>query len=150
MATTKTIQPTGTTITIPAMTDKPDASVYSTDIDRITDAVNAENGKIATQSNTITFTNLPSNVASASCSYCKNGFLAQVNVSFSLNSGSTSDWLILGSVPVKPKSYITKNVVPDANNTSIPQARVRITDTGELRVFYGGPGNYYCSFVFFC
>lgn len=43
MATTKTIQPTGTTITIPAMTDRPDASVYSTDIDRITDATNALN-----------------------------------------------------------------------------------------------------------
>lgn len=45
MATTKTIQPTGTTITIPAMTDRPDASVFAMDISRITDAVNAENSK---------------------------------------------------------------------------------------------------------
>lgn len=45
MATTKTIQPTGTTITMPAMTDKPDISVFSTDIGRITDAVNALDSK---------------------------------------------------------------------------------------------------------
>lgn len=48
MATTKTIQPTGQTITIPAMTDRPDASVLATDISRITDAVNAENQVLAT------------------------------------------------------------------------------------------------------
>lgn len=48
MATTKTIQPTGTTITIPAMTDRPDASVYSTDVERITDAVNAVNSNLVT------------------------------------------------------------------------------------------------------
>jgi len=70
MATTKTIQPTGTTITMPAMTDKPDASVFSTDVDRITDAVNALNSNIvnkqATTSSAITggiwiddFCNLP-------------------------------------------------------------------------------------------
>ena len=49
MATTKTIQPTGTTITIPAMTDRPDVSVFSTDVERITDAVNAENEALATK-----------------------------------------------------------------------------------------------------
>ena len=49
MATTKTIQPTGTTITMPAMTDKPDASVFSTDVERITDAVNALDSKINTK-----------------------------------------------------------------------------------------------------
>ena len=43
MATTKTIQPTGTTITVPAMTDAPNMSVVATDIDRITDAANQLN-----------------------------------------------------------------------------------------------------------
>ena len=50
MATTKTIQPTGTTITMPAMTDKPNASVFSTDVDRITDAVNSLNSKFSYES----------------------------------------------------------------------------------------------------
>lgn len=43
MATTKTIQPTGETITIPAMADQPDMSVVATDLGNITDAVNAQN-----------------------------------------------------------------------------------------------------------
>ena len=43
MATTKTIQPTGATITIPAFTDQPDARVFSTDVDNITEAVNSTN-----------------------------------------------------------------------------------------------------------
>lgn len=51
MATTKTIQPTGTTITIPAMSDRPDASVFSTDVERITDAANALNSNVETKLN---------------------------------------------------------------------------------------------------
>ena len=46
MATTKTIQPTGQTITIPALPDAPDASVFSDGIGKITDAVNSLNSKI--------------------------------------------------------------------------------------------------------
>ena len=48
MATNKTIQPTGETIVVPAMSDQPDASVFATDISKIVDAVNAENDHIAT------------------------------------------------------------------------------------------------------
>ena len=48
MATTKTIQPTGATITIPAFTDQPDARVFSTDVDNITDAVNSTNQALST------------------------------------------------------------------------------------------------------
>ena len=46
MATTKTIQPTGQTITIPALPDAPDASVFSDGIGKITDAVNTLNSNI--------------------------------------------------------------------------------------------------------
>lgn len=52
MATTKTIQPTGETITIPAMADQPDMSVVATDLGNITDAVNAQNQAIQTLSET--------------------------------------------------------------------------------------------------
>lgn len=41
MATTKTIQPTGATITIPDFTEKPDIRVITTDVSNITDAANA-------------------------------------------------------------------------------------------------------------
>lgn len=48
MATNKTLAPTNETIAIPAMSDKPDASVFSNCIDKTADAINALNSKIAT------------------------------------------------------------------------------------------------------
>lgn len=48
MATSKTLTPTNETIQIPAMTDAPDASVFSNCIDKEADAINALNSKLAT------------------------------------------------------------------------------------------------------
>lgn len=53
MATTKTIQPTGETITIPAMADQPDMSVVATDLGNITDAVNAQNQALSNLKNAV-------------------------------------------------------------------------------------------------
>jgi hypothetical protein len=44
--TTKTLTPTNQTITLPDMTERPDASVLVTDIGRNTDAINAVHGKL--------------------------------------------------------------------------------------------------------
>ena len=41
MATSKTLKPTNQTISIPAMTDRPNQSVNSNCIDKLADAVNA-------------------------------------------------------------------------------------------------------------
>lgn len=43
MATSKTLAPTNVTISIPAMTDQPDASVFSNCVDKEADAINALN-----------------------------------------------------------------------------------------------------------
>lgn len=40
MATSKTLTPTNVTISIPAMTDVPDASVFSNCVDKLADAIN--------------------------------------------------------------------------------------------------------------
>lgn len=47
MATSKTLAPTNVTISIPAMTDAPDASVFSNCVDKEADAINALNSQIA-------------------------------------------------------------------------------------------------------
>lgn len=47
MATSKTLTPTNETISIPAMTDQPDASVFSNCIDKEADAINTLNSQIA-------------------------------------------------------------------------------------------------------
>lgn len=45
MASSKTLSPTNVTISIPAMTDVPDASVFSNCVDKLADAVNTLNIK---------------------------------------------------------------------------------------------------------
>ena len=48
MATSKTLAPTNVTISIPAMTDQPNASVLANCADKEADAINALNSQIAT------------------------------------------------------------------------------------------------------
>lgn len=50
MATSKTLAPTNVTISIPAMADAPDASVFSNCVDKEADAINALNSKITSVS----------------------------------------------------------------------------------------------------
>ena len=49
MATSKTLAPTNVTISIPAMTDAPNASVMSNCIDKEADAINTLNSQITTK-----------------------------------------------------------------------------------------------------
>lgn len=46
MATSKTLAPTNVTISIPAMTDTPDASVFSNCVDKEADAINTLNSQL--------------------------------------------------------------------------------------------------------
>lgn len=46
MAVSKTLTPTNVTISIPAMTDQPDASVFSNCVDKEADAINALNSQL--------------------------------------------------------------------------------------------------------
>ena len=54
MATSKTLAPTNVTISIPAMADQPDASVFSNCIDKEADAINALNSQISKCANVAT------------------------------------------------------------------------------------------------
>lgn len=54
MATSKTLAPTNVTISIPAMADAPDASVFSNCVDKEADAINALNSQITPEGVTIT------------------------------------------------------------------------------------------------
>jgi len=57
MATSKTLTPTNVTISIPAMTDAPDASVFSNCVDKEADAINSINSNYTSQLKSNTFTN---------------------------------------------------------------------------------------------
>ena len=56
MATNKTLTPTNVTIAIPAMADKPDASVLSNCVDKEADAINALNSNISDMVSSRNFT----------------------------------------------------------------------------------------------
>lgn len=58
MATSKTLAPTNVTISIPAMADAPDASVFSNCVDKEADAINALNSQLKLKRITKTYTNL--------------------------------------------------------------------------------------------
>ena len=53
MATSKTLAPTNVTISIPAMADAPDASVFSNCVDKEADAINALNSHIGTDNSRV-------------------------------------------------------------------------------------------------
>lgn len=72
MATSKTLKPTNVTISIPAMTDRPNQSVNSNCIDKLADAVNKTHDKFPTsQCNTL----------SDMISYFQNVGVGMINVS---------------------------------------------------------------------
>ena len=54
MATSKTLAPTNVTISIPAMTDQPDASVFSNCVDKEADAINTLNSQLTSSYDTVT------------------------------------------------------------------------------------------------
>lgn len=56
MATSKTLAPTNVTISIPAMTDVPDASVFSNCVDKEADAINTLNSQLTNRRSKGTFT----------------------------------------------------------------------------------------------
>lgn len=60
MATSKTLAPTNVTISIPAMGDQPDASVFSNCIDKEADAINTLNSKLIEYTTMTSGTNLNS------------------------------------------------------------------------------------------
>lgn len=67
MATSKTLAPTNVTISIPAMTDAPDASVFSNCVDKEADAINALNSQLV---KTVKVTYTPSsNIAAGESGY---------------------------------------------------------------------------------
>lgn len=61
MATSKTLAPTNVTISIPAMADAPDASVFSNCVDKEADAINALNSQIGNIDWSTRGTQIPNN-----------------------------------------------------------------------------------------
>ena len=106
MATSKTLAPTNVTISIPAMADAPDASVFSNCVDKEADAINALNSQITTTAvSDLTLTN----VASGGHVYAwKAGSVVTLTFDFTVSTAATT--LTLTTLPsgYEPKGNITQ------------------------------------------
>lgn len=111
MATSKTLAPTNVTISIPAMTDQPDASVFSNCVDKEADAINALNSqlggsKIYRISKTVT---IPAGNTTTP---------GELEVDFSSEIGDSSIWATMCT--------LNSNVLPYVSNTGAVKTWVRL------------------------
>lgn len=90
MASSKTLTPTNVTISIPAMTDIPDASVFSNCVDKEADAINTLNTRtVLTDSNAFTFASGATDT-SVTAAICNRVVYMRVKATFaSLTNGTT-------------------------------------------------------------
>lgn len=110
MATSKTLAPTNVTISIPAMTDAPNASVISNCLDKEADAINALNSQLANgivkcgsktinipawttgnpESITVDFTD---DIPTGRSIYCVLGSIGPTQLPYINNSGVVKTWI---------------------------------------------------------
>ena len=123
MATNKTLNPTGVTIAIPAMADKPDASVFSNCIDKEADAINTLNRNFG------------------DCTIAKASVNAgEFTINISVDSGKRV-WLIFGASNVTPfMAVVTINSAHTIAYITEPSLTVTIQDTTHIKI--SGFGSY--------
>ena len=120
-------------------------------------ALSAKQGKvlsdqIATVNASVTIPSgeLPSKIGAAHYRYVTNASFVSLDLSFTMTGVETSNWLDIATLPFKPKHVVTVIAVPNANNVSGNQARIVVaSETGKIRVFYGGAYSYSANISFF-
>lgn len=119
MASSKTLTPTNVTISIPAMTDVPDASVFSNCVDKEADAINTLNTKtVLTDSNAFTFASGASS-ASVTAVVCGRVVYLKFQATFaSLASGATITSGNLNS-RIRPHVQVIANAVNYSNGQPV-------------------------------
>ena len=132
MATSKTLAPTNVTISIPAMTDAPDASVFSNCVDKEADAINALNSQLTYEYEIPTGYD---NTIISAIAATRRGGVVQVNVTF--KSGLAAEWhngittglsarfrpatATYGAHRVNSSADITKNIIAFINTDGTMQ-----------------------------
>ena len=126
MATSKTLAPTNVTIQIPAMTDTPDASVFSNCVDKEADAINALNSKTAKKA--------------------EKRIAAGESAAFTFSNYQTTALIFCASGNTNATLYIYSNgyLAPVATDTDVTVTlssdykTVTVTNASSSRVFHAG------------
>lgn len=125
MATSKTLSPTNVTISIPAMTDVPDASVFSNCVDKEADAINTVNTNLNTRIN-------QSFTAISDCnSAYQNGLTLYTYGSTTTNRPSSSSYgtlMVIASI-AQTNIWVRQLAFGTGDSTKI-YSRMKINDGG--------------------
>lgn len=126
--TTKTLTPTNQTITLPDMTERPNASVLVDGIGKDADAINALSEQIANDD--IIAPTAGTNVTIDAGGYCVVGKMVFVNIRLTTSATISSGYLVTNLPHPKPSN--NKNYVPVYGYGVGNQ--IFITSNGEMQV----------------
>lgn len=134
MATSKTLTPTNVTISIPAMTDQPNASVLANCADKEADAINALNSQIARTNVGVTLNATGNQYFTHSATHGnKRTGVYSVGIAVTTKAEVPSNTeLNIGSVSVNPPWTATGYVV--VNNSSMLVGGVQISASGGIYI----------------
>ena len=136
MATSKTLTPTNVTISIPAMSDRPNQSVNSNCIDKLADAVN-KCYNITTPSN-YEFTASKVDSSYSNLLYCrKMGHMVQIGGEFKAAVAIGFNAEVIGTGFPKAINN-TLGQFTAKNGTQDKAIQLDINSSGELTTFYSG------------
>ena len=142
MASSKTLTPTNVTISIPAMTDVPDASVFSNCVDKEADAINALNSKMTPE--TVT-------VINGACYLSAIDKICILNIGGSIQAPTGSQTTIATLDTNYRPTRTTYGVVAIEGGSSNKYALVAITTGGVITIYnYSGTSaNYLYGSIMF-
>ena len=123
--TTKTLTPTNQTITLPDMTERPDASVLVDGIGKDADAINALSDQMEPLSVTVTKSEYVSSNSAVSC--VKVGKIVIVNININILSTMPDSGVIASGLPL-PNGLVAGALVKIG--ASLP---IVVSNTGVLR-----------------
>ena len=137
--TTKTLTPTNQTVTLPDMTERPNASVLVDGIGKEADAINALSEQITNKAGTGTLSNIHTDVSINKFEYVENDIMAQVYIQFTV-SAQIAGWVTIFELPFKPKE--------DLNIVLINSQQIFARTNKEVRTNKAlNEGTYYASFI---
>lgn len=138
MATSKTLTPTNVTISIPEMTDQPNASVFSNCVDKEADAINSLNNNTVPNRKTITLNNsrdVAFGVLTAN-SNLRLWIPHQMNLEDGSNSSVTSASITYSEAYVNGSDVVLTQSITELNNGSYSAYGIVLNLTGS----YGSLG----------
>jgi hypothetical protein len=90
-----------------------------------------------------------SNISSISGDAFKSGNIVSLDLIINTTGGFYSDWATVGNISYPPINTLTVLIVQDSSNAQYA-IRLNITNSGDIRLFFGQAGEYKCHLLYIC